>query len=153
MSKVKGLKELLGVGTKEDKELKKKQKIEGERLRSIFDSNVVELKNAIKTLRKFTQVCIPEVSSSEPLLVREIQSWCNFYYHIVDRYDNIRMGHVMRKNQKTGLGLVESDFIEMSKVEHYFFRYRSYLNEYNIPAQKDGKCLFYKPSLEYLNYW
>jgi hypothetical protein len=57
----------------------------------------------------------------------------------------------MRKNQRTGNGLLDSDFIEMSADENYFYRYTSYTNEYTLPAQ-NGKCIFYKPSVEYLVY-
>jgi hypothetical protein len=104
---------------------------------------VTNINDAIETLNLYTK-SFHAISTTE-IPVR-ISLWCKYFYYILDHYEFVKLGRVMREHFHI---LGNDQLVDMKETTNFFWGYNNYLNS-DISSNKS--CLFWKGSLEYLNY-
>jgi len=104
---------------------------------------VTNIKDAIETLNLYTG-SFDKISTTE-IPVR-ITRWCKYFYYILDHYEFVKLGRVMREHFHI---LGNDQLVNMTATTNFFWGYKNYLNS---DINSNESCLFWKGSLEYLNY-
>jgi hypothetical protein len=104
---------------------------------------VTNIKDAIETLNLYTASF--DTKSTKKVILARINTWCKYFYYILDHYEFVKLGRVMRDHFRI---LGNNQLVDMEATTDYFWSYKNYLNS----GINSDKCLFWKGSLEYLNY-